>query len=100
MKESLYVAWASFRNDEVRHIDIAHLTLSMVGCLFVFRFNCPVNNLSAMFGMSHRFQVIIQYPGQFACLFEGYTALPRLEIESRIFPTMSLRSLPITFKHE
>ena len=45
----------------------SHLATKMIVCLFVLRFNIPVNNFSVMLRLCHRFLGINQYSGESLC---------------------------------
>ena len=50
-------------------------------CLFVLRFNVPVNNDSVMSGQSHRFLGISQYYGKLMSLAQEHNMVPSAGIE-------------------
>ena len=52
-------------------------------CLFVLRFNVPVNNFSVMSGRSHRFLGLNQYSRESMCLAQGHNTVTLVWIEPR-----------------
>ena len=52
-------------------------------CLFVLRFNSPVNNLSVMLGWSHCFLGLNQYCEELMCLAQGHNMELPVGIEPR-----------------
>ena len=55
----------------------------MVICLFVVRFNGPVNNFSVMMVRSHHFLSINQYSRELMCLAQGHNNVTQLGIKPR-----------------
>ena len=50
-------------------------------CLFVLRFNVPVNNFSVMSGRSHHFLGFNLYPRELMCLAQGHNTVTLVGIE-------------------
>ena len=50
-------------------------------CLFVLRFNVPVNNVLVMSGRSHRFQGFNEYSREFMCLAQGHNEATHVGID-------------------